>query len=48
MAEFVDVIIGGGVVVINLLPFLIKQYKYVFLTALVSLLLLLLLVYFKP
>ncbi len=47
MVDILDTVIGSGIVVINLFPFLLKQQKYVFLTALVSLLILFLLVFFK-
>jgi hypothetical protein len=47
MAEWLNMIMGSAVVALNLIPFALKQTKYIFLTSLVSLLLLLLLVYFR-
>lgn len=39
MAEAINIIIGTGIIILNLIPFLIKKPKYLFLTILVSLLL---------
>lgn len=38
MIETINAIVGGGIIVLNLIPFLIKQYRYLFLTAMVSML----------
>ena len=47
MAETINVIIGSGIIILNLIPFILKKTKYLFLTILVSLLMLLLLVFFR-
>ncbi|MBI2040756.1 MAG: hypothetical protein HYT16_01515 [DPANN group archaeon] len=47
MVEAINAIIGSGVAVINLIPFIVKQPKYLLLTSVISLLMLLLLIYFK-
>lgn len=47
MADAVNITIGTGVIVLNLLPFILKRPKLLFLTALVSLLMLFLLSTFK-
>lgn len=47
MMETINTIIGLGIIVLNSLPFLLKKTKYLFLTILVSLLMLLLLSYFR-
>ena len=38
MIETINAIVGGGIIVLNLIPFILKQYRYLFLTALVSVL----------
>lgn len=48
MATIAQVIIGVAVIVLNLIPFVLKKPKYLFLTILVSLLLLFLLAFFAP
>ena len=47
ITSWLDVIMGGAVVALNLVPFVLKQTKYLLLTSIVSLLLLLLLVFFR-
>lgn len=42
-----EVIIGGGVVILNLVPFLLKKQKYLFLTAIISVMMIWLLLLFK-
>ncbi len=41
---FENQIIGGGIIVLNLLPFIIKKPKYLLVTAIISLLLLFILI----
>ena len=48
MLDWLNVIIGGGIIAFNIFPFVIKQPKYIFLTAITSMLILFLLVYFRP
>ena len=43
MPETINIIIGVGVIILNLIPFITKKYKYLFLTILVSLIMLFLL-----
>ena len=38
MIETINAIVGGGVVVLNLIPFLLKKYRYLLLTGLLSIL----------
>lgn len=38
MIEAINAIVGGGVVVLNLIPFLLKQYRYLLLTGMISIL----------
>jgi len=47
MVNVVNVVVGIGVIVINLIPFIIKKPKYLFLTALLSLIILFLLANLK-
>ncbi len=47
MTETINVVIGSGIIILNLVPFVMKKPKYLFLTILVSVLMLFLLVYFK-
>ena len=47
MTNVINIIIGGGIIVLNIIPFILKKPKYLFLTILVSLMMLLLLLYFK-
>lgn len=39
----INIIIGIGIIVLNLIPFIMKKPKYIFITILVSLLILLIL-----
>ncbi len=48
MATSAQIIIGLAVIIINLIPFVLKKPKYLFLTILVSLLMLFLLAFFAP
>jgi hypothetical protein len=43
MVEIINTIIGVGIVILNIIPFIIKKPKYLFLTILVSLIMLFLL-----
>ncbi len=43
MAIEINQIVGSGIVILNLIPFLIKQPKYLLVTALLSLIILFLL-----
>jgi len=45
--EIANIIIGGGIVILNLVPFLLKKQKYLFLTAVISVLMIWLLILFK-
>lgn len=47
MVEIIDAIIGSGIIVLNLLPFVFKKPKYLFITGLISVLILFLLIFFK-
>ncbi len=47
MAEALHIIIGTGVIVLNIIPFALRKPKYLFLTILVSLLMLFLLAMVK-
>lgn len=47
MVETANLIIGIGIIVLNLVPFIAKKPKYLFLTILVSLIMLFLLIFFK-
>lgn len=47
MVETINVVIGSGIIILNIIPFVMKKPKYLFLTILVSVLMLFLLVYFK-
>ncbi len=44
--ETINVIIGVGVIILNLIPFILRKSRYVLLTGLVSLLMLFLLAFF--
>jgi len=47
MTNTLNVIMGAGIIVLNIIPFLIRKPKYLFLTTLISLVMLLLLLYFE-
>lgn len=47
MAEALHMIIGTGIIILNIIPFALKKQKYIFLTILVSLLMLFLLALFQ-
>ncbi len=47
MVELLNTIIGAAIIVLNLIPFILRKPKYLFLTILVSLLMLFLLLYFQ-
>jgi hypothetical protein len=47
MDEIINVIVGAGIVLLNSLLFILKKPRYLFLTILISLIMLLLLLYFK-
>ncbi len=47
MVETINLIIGISVIVLNLIPFVIKKPKYLFLTSLVSFIMLFLLANFQ-
>lgn len=38
MIEAINAVVGGGVVVLNLIPFILKQYRYLLLTGMISIL----------
>ena len=44
--ETINIVIGTGVIILNLIPFILKKSRYVLLTGLVSLLMLFLLAFF--
>jgi len=46
MANILNIIIGVRIIILNIIPFLIKKSEYIFLTGLISLLMLMLLFYF--
>lgn len=46
MAETINIIIGIAVIILNLIPFIIKKHKYLFLTILISVLMLFLLSFY--
>lgn len=48
MIELINAIIGGGVIVLNLIPFIIKKPKYLSLTIIVSFFIMLILLFSKP
>jgi len=47
MTNTLNITIGVGIIILNIIPFLIRKPKYLFITIMVSLLMLLLLLYFK-
>ncbi len=47
MVEIINLIVGTGVIVLNLIPFILKKPKYLLVTAITSLLILFLLAYLK-
>ncbi len=47
MVEIINAIIGMGVIVLNIIPFVIKKPKYILLTAILSFIMISLLFFFK-
>lgn len=47
MIEIINLIVGGGIVILNLIPFIIKKTRYLFLTIAISFFMVLLLLFFK-
>jgi hypothetical protein len=47
MIEPINAILGGGIIVLNAIPFVIKKPKYLFLTILISFFIILLLLFSK-
>ncbi len=47
MAELVNIMVGVAIIILNLIPFALRKPKYLFLTIIVSLLLALLLMFFR-
>ncbi|MBI4155540.1 hypothetical protein HY498_05660 [Candidatus Woesearchaeota archaeon] len=47
MIDIINTIVGVGVIVLNLIPFILKKPKYLFLTIIVSFIILSLLFFFK-
>jgi len=45
MADPVQIIVGIGIIIINLIPFAVKQPRYLLVTSIVSLLAILLLIF---
>ncbi len=47
MAEAINIAVGAGIIVINLIPFIVKKPKYLLLTAIVTVIMLFLLMMVK-
>jgi len=47
MIELINLIAGAGIIVLNLIPFIMRKPRYLILTSVVSLLIILALIFFK-